>query len=123
MKYIIEHIKDSREGIVNQLLVEIQEIQRNEPAISIESLKAEIENLTRKKHKAIDLMLDDLISKDDLKKQTEFYDNEIALVTGRIAASKNVSDIHKKQLDGIKSYIDKVNEMVGLDTNETAILR
>ena len=43
--------------------------------------KAEIENLVRKKRKAIDLMLDELISKEDFKKQTEFYNSEIARLT------------------------------------------
>ena len=84
-------------------------------------LKEEIENLSRKKRKAIDLMLDDLISKDDLKKQTEFYDSEIARLTAKISESQNVGAAHKKQLDGIRSYIKQVNYTADIDTNSTEI--
>ena len=75
MKYILEQIQVSRSEIVAQLMADNQLIQRNEPAVNCEPLKEEIENFSRKKRKEIDLMLDALISKDDLKKQTEFYLN------------------------------------------------
>ena len=64
-------------------------------------------------------MLDDLISKDDLKKQTEFYDSEIARLTENIAKSQNVGAAHQKQLDGIRNYIKQVNETAGMDTDST----
>lgn len=121
MKYILEQIQVSRSEIVAQLMADIQLIQKNEPAVNCEPLKEEIENLSRKKRKAIDLMLDDLISKDDLKKQTEFYDNEIALLTAKISESQNVGAAHKKQLDGIRSYIKQVNDTAELDTDSTEI--
>lgn len=121
MKYILEQIQFSRSEIVAQLMADIQLIQRNEPAVNCEPLKEEIENLSRKKRKAIDLMLDDLISKDDLKKQTEFYGSEIARLTEEIAESQNVGAAHQKQLDGIRSYIKQVNDTAEMDTNSTAI--
>ena len=66
-------------------------------------------------------MLDDMISKNDLKKQTEFYDSEILRLTEEIAASQNINSAHKKQLDGIRSYIDEVNRTVELDTDSKEI--
>ena len=89
--------------------------------MNCEPLKEEIENLGRKKRKAIDLMLDDLLSKDDLKKQTEFYDSEIARLTEKIAESQNVGAAHQKQLDGIRNYIKQVNNTAGMDTDSTEI--
>ncbi len=68
MKYLIEHIQVAREDIVSQLLADIQMVQQSEPASDIEPLKAEIENLSRKKRKAIDLMLDDLLAETSLYK-------------------------------------------------------
>lgn len=121
MKYILERIQVSRSEIVNQLLVEIQVIQQNEPSSNVEPMKAEIENLGRKKKKAIDLMLDELISKEDLKKQTEFYDSEIARLTEEIAASQDVSSAHQKQIDGIRNYIRQVNQTAEMDTDNTKI--
>jgi len=121
MRYILERIQVSRSEIVSQLLSESQIIQQNEPSVNVEPLKAEIENLGRKKRKAIDLMLDELISKEDLKKQTEFYDSEIARLTEEIAASQDVSSAHQKQIDGIRNYIRQVNSTAEMDTDSTKI--
>ena len=99
MKYILEQIQVSRAEIVGQLLEEIKIIQNNESAVNCEPLKEEIENLSYKKRKAIALMLDDLISKENLKKQSEFYDSEIARLTEKIAESQNVGAVHQKQLE------------------------
>ena len=105
MKYILERIQISHSEIVEQLLSEIKTIQQNEPTVNTDNLRAEIDKLTRKKHKAIDLMLEELITKDDLREQTEFYDREIAKLTEEIALGQDVNSAHKKQLDGIKNYI------------------
>ena len=120
MKYLIKHIQVAREDIVSQLLADIQMVQQNEPASDIEPLKAEIENLSRKKRKAIDLMLDDLLSREDLKKQADFYDSEIARLTQEIADKQDVSAVHQRQLDSIKAYIRQVNLTAKHDSDDTA---
>ena len=120
MKYLIEHIQVAREDIVSQLLADIQMVQQSEPASDIEPLKAEIENLSRKKRKAIDLMLDDLLSREDLKKQADFYDSEIARLTQEIADKQDVSAVHQRQLDSIKAYIRQVNLTAEHDSDDTA---
>ena len=95
-------------------------MQHTDPAPETEVLKNEIENLSRKKRKAIDLMLDDLLSKEDLKKQTEYYDEEIARLTKEIADMQNVGAAHQKQLDGIRNYIQEVNRTAEHDSEATA---
>ncbi len=113
--------KGAREDIINDLLSEIMFIQQNEPAVNCIPLEVEIESFRQKKQKAIDLMLDDLISKEDLKEQTAFYNEETAKLTLKIAESKNVSSTHQRQLDGIHSDIDKVNKTANLSTDSTEI--
>ncbi len=66
-------------------------------------------------------MLDDLISKSDLKEQTSFYDSEIARLTEEIAASQDINGKHQRQLDGIRSYIIEVNKTADLNTDSTEI--
>lgn len=121
MKYILEHIQLTRTSITERLMSNIAIMQQNEPAVNTQPLKDEIENLTKKKRKAIDLMLDELISKEDLKQQTEYYDSEIARLTEQIAASQNVSEAHKKQLKAIRNYITQVNRTAEIDTDSTKI--
>lgn len=42
-------------------------------------------------------MLDELISKDDLKKQTTFYDSEIVRLTEEIAKMQNAAENQRNQ--------------------------
>lgn len=121
MKYILEQIQGSRADIIDDLLNEIHLVQQNEPSLNTALFQAEIESYSRKKRKAIDLMLDDLISKTDLKEQTAFYDSEIARLTEEIAASQDISGKHQRQLDGIRSYITEVNKTADLNTDSTEI--
>ena len=119
MKYLIEHIQVAREDIVTQLLADIQMVQQCEPKADTEPLKAEIENLSRKKRKAIDMMLDELLSREDLKKQVDYYDSEIARLTQEIADKQDINAVHQRQLDSIKEYIRQVNLTAEHDSDDT----
>lgn len=121
MKYILEHIQLTRTSITERLMSNIAIMQQSESAVNTQLLEDEIENLTRKKRKAIDLMLDELISKEDLKKQIEYYDGEIARLTEQISASQNVSETHRKQLESIRNYIAQVNRAAEIDTDSMKI--
>lgn len=46
---------------------------------------------------------------------------KIARLTEKIAESQNVGAAHKKQLDGISSYIKQVNDTAEMDTDSTEI--
>ena len=122
MKHILEHIKGARESIVNDLLLEVQKVQLidNEP-LDIRHLEAEIDNLNRKKHEAIDLMLDKIISKDDLKKQTEIYDGEILRLTEEINDNRDINAKHKRQLEEVKAFIAEVNRAADADSDNSEL--
>ena len=53
-------------------------MQQNDIRVDVQSLKEQIESFNLKKRKAIDLMIDGLITKEDLRQQTEYYDKEIS---------------------------------------------
>ena len=86
-------------------------------------LQEKIDRLLEKKHHVIDLVLDGIISKDDLKKQVELYDREIEHLKKQISESRNLSEIQKKQLEGIQKYIDGINQTENIDTANTGIYR
>lgn len=66
-------------------------------------------------------MLEGLISKDDLKRQTEFYDSEITRLSEKIAESKNIGTLHKKQIDSIKSAMSRIKNIADCDVDNTEI--
>ena len=121
MKYIIEQIKVSESNIVEQLLEDIKLMQQNDVRVDVQPLKEQIESFNLKKRKAIDLMIDRLITKEDLKKQTEYYDDEIMRLTEQIAKSQDINAAHKQQLDSIKNYINDVKKTASSDSESTEV--
>ncbi len=121
MKQVIECVQSSREEITTSLLEDIRKSQTAAPKKDIEPLKAEIESLEVKKVKAVDLMIESLISKDDLKKQTDFYNAEIERLTKEISDSININSANNKQIKAIEDFIDKVNATENIDTENTDI--
>ena len=121
MSVLLANIQVLREELESEMLKEIQSIQNARREIDTNSLQAEIENLNGKKRGAIDLMLEGLISKDDLKQQTEFYDGEITRLNKEIAENKNISLLNKKQMDGIKSALERIKNVADCDVNNTEI--
>ena len=65
-------------------------------------------------------MLDDLISKDDLKKQTEIYDSEIARLTEEIAKNQDIAAKHNSQMAEINKAIENMRKLAdsGADSKE-----
>jgi hypothetical protein len=121
MKYILEHIQSSQEEIISDLLLEIKAMQKDEKAVDIKVFENGIENMRIKKRKAIDLMIEGLISKDDLKEQTAFYESEIARLSEEMNQSQNINSLHEMQIDKVKSYINEVKKTAEINSDNTEI--
>lgn len=123
MKNILDQIGTLRPILEKQMFDEIQNIQLNQKDVDVTPLKEEISRLENKKHKAIDLMLDDLISKDDLKKQTEIYDNEIARLTEEIARNQDISARHNTQMAEIKKTVEYMQKLSDCNSESKELYR
>ena len=121
MQTLLKNVQELRPSLEKEMLNEIRLIQSVRKSVDVEPLKAEIENLKEKKRKAIDLMLEELISKDDLKQQTEFYDSEITRLTEKITESQNIGALHQKQIDSIKAAMERIKNVADCDANNTEI--
>ena len=121
--YILQQIKASREEIEKDLLTEIRYIQNNRTELDIAKLQAEIENLKQKKRNAIDLVLDGLITKEDLSEQNSYYDSQILSLTEKISTGQNLDVTHRKQLAAIQEYIRQVRQTDTLDIESKEIYR
>ena len=121
MQTLLKNVQELRHSLEKEMLDEIRLIQSARKSVDVEPLKAEIENLKVKRRKAIDLMLEELISKDDLKQQTEFYDSEITRLTEKITESQNIGALHQKQIDGIKAAMERIKNVADCDVSNTEI--
>ena len=115
MKYVLKYVQNERTCITEQLLDDIKAMQRTSAAIDTKPIQDKIDSILRKKHNAIDLMLEGIISKDDLKTQVDIYDAEINKLTTQISNNKDIDAFHRKQLDGIKAYIEQINRTKDVD--------
>ena len=120
---ILGQLSDLRDELEEQMHKEIRQLLLVQKKVDVAPLKQEIEKLENKKHKAIDLMLDDLISKDDLKKQTEIYDREIAQLTEEIAKNQNIAAKHDSQMAEINKAIENMRKLADSDTNSKEFYR
>ena len=123
MKHILIYVKSARERIISELYQDIEYIQTVDEPIDIEPLKQQIDEYGIKKRKAIDLMIDGLRTKDDLKKQTEYYDSEISALTEKISATRDMNAVHRDQIEKIKGFIEQVRKTSEADTDSHEVYR
>lgn len=116
MKFVLELIQRDRDSIAEQLLAEFQLIQQSATVVDTKPLQKRIDSITDKKKRAVDLMLEGIISKDDLRLQVEQYDSEITELSEQIANNSDISRFHQKQLDAIRKYIEQIKQTEDMDT-------
>ena len=117
MKFVMEHIQREHSSISEQLLSDIKIIQETAAVTDTKPLQDKIDKISEKKRKSVDLMLEGIISKDDLKVQIDQYDSEIAELTEQITNNGDIDHFHKKQLEEIRKYIEQINQTENIDTN------
>lgn len=123
MKNVLYSIQSLRPSLEEEMINEIRQLQSIQKAEDTTPLQNEIENLKQKKRKAVDLTLEGLISKEDLKEQTDFYDNEIVRLTKEIAESNNIGAHQQKQMDGITEAIERMRQMSCGDADSSELYR
>lgn len=121
--YVIRHIQKNKDKLIKEMLKEIKAVQAIETDIDTRSFYLQIEALTDKKRRAIDLVLDGTISKEDLKEQSQYYDGQIADLTTQIENAKNINLIHEQQVKGIESYITEISSMMDKDAGNELLYR
>ena len=123
IRFVMEQVRSERDAIINQLMDDVRTIQNTSAAENVAELQKQIEHLIEKKHNAVDLMLEGIISKDDLKSQVAHYEKEIARLTQKKTECQNISVIKQQQIDGIRAYIEQINTAPDLTENDTAVYR
>ncbi|MBR1432437.1 MAG: recombinase family protein [Ruminiclostridium sp.] len=117
MESIVSQMSELRLLLEQEMLSEVRRLEKCKKDFDPAPLRAEIESYENKKRKAIDLVLDGLISKDDLTKQTTFYDSEIVRLTEEITKLQNVAENQRNQLSEIEKAIEYIGKLSDTDTD------
>ena len=122
-EYVIKNIQQNKDEILNEMINEIKSIQSNSIQIDTSVLLKEIEGIRLKKEKAIDSMLEGTISKEDLCRMNERYNNEIEVLQNQVDKSDNINLIQKNQIENIEVYISKIKDMLDFKCDSELILK
>ena len=68
-----------------------------------------------KKRKAIDLMLDGLISKEDLQNQTEWYNEELEKLNIQLSDALQKDKSDSRQVNNMEKYVKALDEIMEMD--------
>ena len=110
-----------KKELKKEILQEIKAIKGiTDKKLDTNRITEKMENLNAKKRKAIDLMLDGLISKTDLQEQTKWYEEQLAELSELLSNSQSKDKEQAKQIDVFEQYIAALDEIMTFDeTNES----
>ena len=119
--YCICQLQTNQKELKKEILQEIKAIKGiTDKKPDIKRITQKMENLNAKKRKAIDLMLDGLITKADLQEQTKWYDEQLAELSELLSNSQSKDKEQAKQIDVFEQYITALDEIMTFDeTNES----
>lgn len=119
--YYICQLQTNQKELKKEILQEIKAIKGiTEKKLDTKRITEKMENLNTKKRKAIDLMLDGLISKADLQEQKKWYDEQLAELSELLSNSQSKDKEQAKQIDVFEQYITALDEIMTFDeTNES----
>lgn len=126
MKFCIEKLQEEQADLKQEILQEISALQKadrqNNNAVR---LQQEIDSLNQKKSKTIDLMIEGVISKADLKKQTSLYDEDIERLEKQLlkTARNRNGRTRNRQIHGMAEYISVLDDIMALKADNEILYK
>lgn len=124
MNYCISLIQGNYDSLKKEILDELSQFQKTAAKKpDSKKIQKKIDSLEMKKRKAIDLMLDGLISKDDLQNQTAWYNEEIEKLNKQLTEALQKDKSDSRQVNDMEQYINALNEILGMDGNSEEVYK
>ena len=124
MNYCLSIVQKEKDSLKKEILQDIADIQKeSESEFDSKKLQGQIEILEEKKRKAIDLMLDGIISKEALKKQTDWYDEELDRLSKQLEKATQNINATVSYVNDMEKYIKALNNIIAIDSNSELLYR
>lgn len=124
MNYCITLVQGERDSLKKEILEEISQLQKTAVKKSdSKKIQKKIESLEMKKRKAIDLMLDGLISKEDLQNQTAWYNEKLEKLNIQLTDAFQKDKLDSRQINDMEQYIKALDEIMGMDGNSEEVYK
>lgn len=124
MHYCICKLQANQKELKREILQEIKEIKGiTEKKPDTKRIQEKMAALADKKKKAIDLMLDGLITRSDLQEQTKWYDEQLAELSESLHAAGKQDKANTAELREYESYIAALDEIMSFDESNESLYR
>lgn len=120
MKFCISHVQTNKEALKREILQEIQGLYGVTGRIrDTERIEREMEKINHKKKRAIDLVLEGVISRKELKEQNSWYEEELSSLEQQLQEAQNEAKIRDKPMNHGEQYVTVLDEIMDFQvTNE-----
>lgn len=124
MNYCLALVQKENISLKKEILQEIAEIQREpEKEFDTRKIQGQIEALESKKRKAVDLMLEGILSIEDLKKQTDWYDEELNRLDEQLRRAEQNGDTKACHVKEMKQYIKALDSIMDVNGDSELLYR
>lgn len=115
MHYCITLVQGEKDTLKKEILEEISKLQKESAKeMNSKKIQKKIEKLEIKKRQSIDLMLEGLITKEDLKKQTDWYNEELESLNIQLAEALSKDKVQSRQVNDMEQYIKALDEIMDI---------
>ncbi len=114
--YCVNQLPIDREQLRNEIVQEITAL-KSAPGITsgINHIQDKMDALNSKKRKAIDLLLDGVITRKDLEEQTKWYEEQMVRLSKQLADARQTEAIALRQADAIEQDEMPLDEIMTFD--------
>ena len=124
MHYCITLVQGENDTLKKEILEEISKLQKESAnEMSSKKIQKKIEKLETKKRQSIDLMLEGLITKEDLKKQTDWYNEELENLNIQLAEALSKDKVQSRQVNDMEQYIQALDEIMDIGENSELLYK
>ncbi len=124
MHYCICKLQANQKELKQEIMQEIREIKGiTEKKPDTKRIQEKMDALADKKKKAIDLMLDGLITRSDLQEQTKWYDEQLAELSESLHVAGKQDKANTAELREYESYIAALDEIMSFDESNESLYR
>ncbi len=124
MHYCICMLQTNQKELKREIMQEIKEIKgKHKKKPDTKRIQEKMDTLAAKKRKAIDLMLDGLITKSDLQEQRKWYDEQLAELSESLNAAGKQDKANSAELREYESYLSALDEIMSFDESNESLYR
>lgn len=124
VKYCLDLLCNDKERIRKEVLTDIQTIcSAPEETMDPAKVRPKMDAIEEKKRKSFDAMLDGMLSKEDLQKQTEWYDKELAHLQHLIVQSRKNEECYHMGQKKMEQFEISLDEILGFGHENDLLYR